>query len=593
MKQGEVSSGGLARSIKKILSFYMGSEKTSVISLIVIAVILGTIPSVDSLLLKNLIDKIQSLSNDIPGSSLASSIILWGLVYAVWWESINILMRVYDYIHLKCMPTIKANIIDEFYDYIQYHSNDFFQENMAGDVTNRVIDGSKAIEMIFYYFNDRIIRKLAMIIFALTTLYSVHIVVGNIFSVWLILFVGISLFFSKSIDKLSTDFNEKRALVAGKIVDSISNISVIRMFTSHKYERRYLNKFLSAMVSRDRNMQFFMLKLSYILGFITSVMIFFMIYYVINLKIQNLISTGDCVLVVTLCVSLVDDIWDLSEEFGDLFEQVGAFSLALSLVEQHMIRDVKDAKELVVDNATIEFKNVTFRYKFNEKIFNNKSVIIPASQKVGLVGFSGSGKTTFTKLIARLHDIEEGEILIGGQDIKLVKQDSLRQHISIIPQEPIMFHRTILENIKYGNETASMTEVIEATKAAYIHNEIEKMPEGYNTLCGERGNNLSIGQKQRIIIARAILKNAPILILDEATSALDSHTENLIQKSMQTLMQGKTVLVIAHRLSTLLDMERILVFHNGDIVEDGTHQNLRTNGRVYQRLWETQAQGFV
>jgi ABC-type multidrug transport system fused ATPase/permease subunit len=218
---------------------------------------------------------------------------------------------------------------------------------------------------------------------------------------------------------------------------------------------------------------------------------------------------------------------------------------------------------------------------------------LDAYQKVGLAGFSGSGKTTFTNLITRLFDIEEGRILIDGQDIKLITQDSLRRNISIIPQEPILFHRSIIENIKYGTESATYEEVVAAAKSAYIHDFINKLPDGYNTLCGERGNNLSGGQRQRIIIARAILKNAPILILDEATSALDNLTENLIQRSLKTLMKGKTVLVIAHRLSTLLNMDRILVFDNGHIVEDGIHNELKTNGKLYQQLWNAQKGGSI
>ena len=175
----------------------------------------------------------------------------------------------------------------------------------------------------------------------------------------------------------------------------------------------------------------------------------------------------------------------------------------------------------------------------------------------------------------------------------MVTQDSLRQNISIIPQEPILFHRSIIENIKYGTENASYDEIVAAAKAAYIHDFIIKLPDGYNTLCGERGNNLSGGQRQRVIIARALLKNAPILILDEATSSLDNLTENLIQRSLRNLMKGKTVLVIAHRLSTLLNMDRILVFDNGHIVEDGTHNTLKTNGKLYQQLWDAQKDGTM
>ena len=212
---------------------------------------------------------------------------------------------------------------------------------------------------------------------------------------------------------------------------------------------------------------------------------------------------------------------------------------------------------------------------------------------MGLVGFSGSGKSTFVNLILRLFDIESGQILIDGQDIQEITQESLREHIGLIPQDISLFHRTLLENISYGAPKASKAEVIEASKKAHCHEFITQLQDGYQSLVGERGIKLSGGQRQRIAIARALLKNAPILILDEATSALDSVTESYIQEALHLLMQGKTTLVIAHRLSTLSAMDRILVFNKGRIIEDGTHiQLLRQNGH-YTRMWQMQAGGFM
>jgi ABC-type multidrug transport system fused ATPase/permease subunit len=365
------------------------------------------------------------------------------------------------------------------------------------------------------------------------------------------------------------------------------------MFTSHKFEKKYLFTQTEKAALSDQNMLWFMLKLRYGLGISCTIMIAAIVYYIVSLRKQNIITIGQCVLVITLCIVITEDIWDLTKEFGDVFEQIGVFSQTISLIQKYTITDVENAQKLIIKQPSIEFQNVTFYYQNQDNIFKNKSVKIDAYQKVGLAGFSGSGKTTFTNLITRLFDIEEGRILIDGQDIKLITQDSLRRNISIIPQEPILFHRSIIENIKYGTESATFEEVVAAAKSAYIHDFINKLPDGYNTLCGERGNNLSGGQRQRIIIARAILKNAPILILDEATSTLDNLTENLIQRSLKTLMKGKTVLVIAHRLSTLLNMDRILVFDNGHIVEDGIHNELKTNGKLYQQLWNAQKGGSI
>jgi ATP-binding cassette subfamily B protein len=221
------------------------------------------------------------------------------------------------------------------------------------------------------------------------------------------------------------------------------------------------------------------------------------------------------------------------------------------------------------------------------------SVTIPAGQKVGLVGYSGNGKTTFANLILRLFDVTSGRILIDGQDIREVTQESLRAQISLIPQDPFLFHRTLLENIRYGRLDASEQDIITAAQKAHAHEFIAKLPQGYESLVGERGVKLSGGQRQRIAIARAILKNAPILILDEATSQLDSITESKIQDSLWQLMQDKTAIVIAHRLSTLLHMDRILVFGQGKIIEDGTHQDLLAKQGVYKTLWDMQVGGFL
>ncbi len=256
-------------------------------------------------------------------------------------------------------------------------------------------------------------------------------------------------------------------------------------------------------------------------------------------------------------------------------------------------QDLPGAYELKVTKGIISFDRVLFHYKGITPLFHNKSVIIEAGQKAGLVGYSGSGKSTFVNLILRLYDVTEGYILIDGQDIRGCTQDSLRKNIAMIPQDPSLFHRTLMENIRYGRIDANDESVVEAAKRAHAHEFIAKLPQGYNSLVGERGVKLSGGQRQRIAIARAILKNAPILILDEATSALDSVVESDIQQSLWELMQGKTTIVIAHRLSTLLHMDRILVFDMGKIVEDGTHTELLAMNGMYKTLWEAQVGGFL
>lgn len=286
--------------------------------------------------------------------------------------------------------------------------------------------------------------------------------------------------------------------------------------------------------------------------------------------------------------------WWTLEQVDELNKLVGKCKQSLTnLFVPLGIKDVNNASLLNVTQGEIIFSKVKFHYKGTEPLFQNKSVKIDAGQKVGLVGYSGSGKTTFVNLILRLYDITDGRILIDGQDIKDVTQDSLREAIAMIPQDPSLFHRTLMENIRYGREKATDEEVIDAAKRAHAHDFIMKLPMNYASLVGERGIKLSGGQRQRVAIARAILKNAPILILDEATSQLDSITELEIQESLWELMQDKTTIVIAHRLSTLLHMDRILVFDEGKIIQDGTHEALLVEEGLYKNLWEAQVGGFL
>jgi ATP-binding cassette subfamily B protein len=292
--------------------------------------------------------------------------------------------------------------------------------------------------------------------------------------------------------------------------------------------------------------------------------------------------------------AIVDCLWYLVQGVEECVELYGSVTQGLqTILAPPSIVDLPNAMPLAVSNGVIRFENVVFQYKSQEPLFNGLSITITAGQKVGLVGFSGSGKTTFINLILRIYDLSSGAIYIDDQNIADVTQESLRAAIGIVPQDPAFFNRSVMDNIRYGKPTASDDEVIEAAKKAHAHEFVVRMPQGYNAMIGERGAKLSGGQRQRLAIARAMLKNAPILILDEATSALDTVTEQKIQDALKILMEGKTVLAIAHRLSTIEAMDRILVFEKGTIVEDGSHQELITRDGVYARLWAMQSGGML
>jgi ATP-binding cassette subfamily B protein len=331
---------------------------------------------------------------------------------------------------------------------------------------------------------------------------------------------------------------------------------------------------------------------------------FFSLFFLVNnvllingsllyLWFHDQISTAQVVQVFTSMWGITSSVLMAGNALPHLFSSIGASKQAYSLMlDRQDIHDTPHAKQLYIRTGEIVFKNVSFRYD-DKELFTDKQVHIRGGEKVGIVGFTGSGKSTFINLILRFFPIHKGSILIDDQDIANVTLESIRQNIALIPQDPVLFHRTLRENIAYGKIDATEEEIIRAAKLAHCDKFIRNIPGGYDAKVGERGTKLSGGEKQRIAIARAILANAPILILDEATSSLDSITERYIQDSLNTLMQNKTAIVVAHRLSTLLRMDRILVFEHGRVVEEGSHDELLQKKQLYSRMWNMQIGGFL
>ena len=323
---------------------------------------------------------------------------------------------------------------------------------------------------------------------------------------------------------------------------------------------------------------------------------FVVFYYAVKFWQKDAITVGTFVLIQIYVIGVANQLWNLNRIIRNFYQSMTDSREMLEImILPYEIRNTPDAQELMIKEGKIELKDVSFTYgSTNKEILRGINVSVTPGEKVGLIGPSGAGKTTVTRLLLRLHNLTSGEILIDNQDISQVTQESLRENISLVPQDPILFHRSLMENIRYGRRDATNEEVIAAAKLAHCDEFIDVLPKKYETLVGERGVKLSGGERQRIAIARAILKNAPILILDEATSSLDSHSESLIQEALDTLMKGKTSIVIAHRLSTIRKMDRIIVMENGSILEEGTHSGLiEKEGSLYKKLWDLQMGGFI
>ena len=381
----------------------------------------------------------------------------------------------------------------------------------------------------------------------------------------------------------------------GQLADAISNIMAVKSFAGEKAEHKRMQSKVDAVFDRSMDTLRMNTRHESITGSVQRSINVSVIVLSVLLAINGNIDIGVIYLALTFGIAIMRRLWDLNMTFRTVTRVFGdAHDMAEILDTMPEIVDVDNPHELEIKDAHIDFKDVTFAHeKDAEPLFKKLSMHIDNGEKIGLVGHSGGGKTTITKLLMRFMDIQNGAISIDDQNIANVKQTDLRRHIAYVPQEPILFHRTLSENIAYGQPNATQEQIEHVAKLAHAHEFIKDLPLGYKTLVGERGVKLSGGQRQRIVIARAMIKDAHILVLDEATSALDSESEVLIQKALWTLMEGKTAIVIAHRLSTIQKMDRIIVLNEGKIIEEGSHTQLLAKKGAYANLWKHQSGGFI
>lgn len=508
--------------------------------------------------------------------------------------TVVIVFRYYDWIALRLFPGIKKYVGMLLMDRMMDHSHQMYQNQFTGGLSNKIGDVMNGVASIVRLFIDKFFSQTLALFIAVYTVWTVDIKFAFGLLIWVVFFLAVSLGTAPRTRDLSDHAATARTHLMGHIVDIFSNMMSVRLFSAKSSEHAHLEHVMENYVQAEKKRDWFFMNVHAFQG--VSFVVFQAIclwWLIMGVKAQTM-NAGDFALILSINIAMVDCLWIISQDVKEFAEHLGNVTQGLRIVTAPIeIPDKPNAKNLSLSKGKIVFDNVRFHYKGNEPLFKNKSITIYPGQKVGLVGFSGSGKTTFVNLILRLFDVTGGAILIDGQDIRDITQKSLRKAIAMIPQEPTLFNRTLMENIRYGKMNATEREILAAAKKAHAHDFIRLIPEKYQVMVGERGVKLSGGQRQRIAIARAILKNAPILILDEATSQLDSMTETLIQESLWYLMEKKTCLVIAHRLSTLLHMDRMIVFERGKIVQDGSHEELINQPGLYKSLWDAQIGGFL
>ncbi len=495
---------------------------------------------------------------------------------------------------VKLIPFYTLKVSQDLFCITHKHSSRFFAQEMPGNISAKVKEICGKLESFYMHCFFGILEPAVATITSLCFVAYVDVYLGVSFLVMALIFMALTIWLKSKLSVYAQYRAKTGSESQGFLVDSIANADLVKSFSRYFSEKlNYFKTLKKHAKARSQEAKKF-LSLDTLSRFVFDIMDLSFMAMTLYFWYKSSLSVADLVFVfsaISIFVNAQRNIGFMASNFANIY---GSIKDGLDLLSAPIeVKDHEHAKELKIKTADIEFKNMYYSYSDNIRLFEDFNLHVSAGEKVGIVGCSGSGKSTLIKLLCRYYDLQHGNILINGQDISRVTQNSLRKHIAVVPQDCSLFNRTIMENIRYGKFKATDEQVIEASKKAYCHNFIMKTPHGYQSKVGERGVMLSGGERQRISIARVILKDAPILILDEATSALDTQSEQYIQRSIKSLMKGKTVIAIAHRLSTLNQMDRIVVIDNGKIIEQGSNEELLRKKGVYYKLYKTQSAGFI
>jgi ATP-binding cassette subfamily B protein len=502
----------------------------------------------------------------------------------------NLFWRAGGWLGCRTMVSSCADLRVDLFSHLTGHPMRYFSQHFAGALANRISSAGAAAGSIYGGLIWKIIPPCVDFLGAVIVLCTVRLSMALALIACVVVVAALITVIGIRGRTRHIAFASQSARVGGEIVDLVSNVWSIKAFSARQRERKRLEKAIGVEAKAQRRSWIYLEKARVLHDVCLSVMAGGMLGWAIDLWIDGLVTAGDVVMVSALTFRILHGSRDLALALVDTSQQMGVIAETLDIIAQpHALSD--SPEELAPTGGAIRFIDVSYSYAEGRNVFSHFFLEIPAGQTVGIVGASGAGKSTLIHLLQRLDDVRSGIVLIDDRDIRTVSQDSLRQQIAVVPQEAALFNRSIYENIAYSQPSATREQVIEASRQAYCDDFINALPNGYDTLVGERGVMLSGGQRQRLGIARAFLKNAPILILDEATSALDSRSETIIQTALANLMRGRTVLAIAHRLSTIAGFDRVIVLDEGQLVQDGPPDELRNQDGAFRTLWLAQRMG--
>ncbi|MDZ3838777.1 MAG: ABC transporter ATP-binding protein [Rhodospirillales bacterium] len=532
---------------------------------------------------KNLVD-VLSMGKPSDAVLWGAVVFLLGLVAAD-----NLLWRVAGYTATHAFPAVGGDMRLDLFDHLSGHGTRYFSDRFPGALAGRITTAANSSWQIENSLAWTTIPPAAAVITAIALLASINWQITAVLLVIISVLGGIIAKLASNGSHLHARFAGRAAAVTGDLTDVVSNIGLVRAFGSRGRERDRLGRKIRREMFAQRQSLRSLERLRLFHAISVFTVTAGVLTWAITLWRSGSITIGDVVLTTTLSFTVLNASRDFATACVDVIQHFAKLGEAVQVLAlPHEMADAADAKPLINLGGSVEFANVSFSYPNGTKVLQGFNLGIVPGQKVGLVGRSGSGKTTILALLQRLYDPDGGQVLIDGQDISKVTQDSLRHSIAVVQQEISLFHRSILENLRYGKPEATDEEVYRAAEAAHCTEFISRLPEGFQTMVGERGVKLSGGQRQRLAIARAFLRDAPIILLDEATSALDTESEQSIQEALMRLVKGRTVIAIAHRLSTLDSFDRIVVLDHGCIVEDGPSIELLERNGIYSRMYSRQ-----